>query len=83
MLRDVFDTIETGCCIVELLFDPEGLAVDHRYLYVNAAFEKHTGIANALGRRVQELVPHFEARWHAIYSEVLRTGVPDRVVEQT
>jgi PAS domain S-box-containing protein len=72
--RALFDSIDEGFCVIEVLFDDAGNAVDFYFLEVNPAFEKHTGISKPVGRRVSEVVPALEERWFQIYGQVARTG---------
>ena len=72
--RALFDSIDEGFCIVEVLFDASDHAVDYRFLEVNQVFEKQTGIANAVGRRMRELAPAHEEHWFQIYGQIALTG---------
>ncbi|HEX7631071.1 MAG TPA: ATP-binding protein, partial [Lacunisphaera sp.] len=47
-------------------------------LTVNPAFEKHSGLVGAQGRRIRELVPDFEQSWFQTFGRVARTGEPIR-----
>ena len=76
--RTLFDAIDAGFCIVEMRFDAEGGAVDYRFVEVNPAFERHTGLGDAAGRWVSELVPGLEQSWLDAYGEVALTGRPAR-----
>lgn len=76
--RTLFETIEVGFAIVEMKFDDGGNALDYRMVEVNPAFERHTGLANAEGRWVSELVPDLERHWHDSYGRVARTRMPVR-----
>ena len=42
--RALFDSIDEGFCVVEVLFDDADNPVDYRFLEVNRVFEKQTGI---------------------------------------
>src|SRR4051794_288707 len=53
--RSLFDSIDEGFCIIEVLFDNRGAAVDYRFLEVNPAFEAQTGLVEAVGRRIREM----------------------------
>jgi PAS domain S-box-containing protein len=70
----VVDAIDQGFCIIEVLFDEAGKPHDYRFLQVNAAFEKQTGIENAVGRRMREIAPNHETHWFEIYGRVAQTG---------
>ena len=74
--RGLFTSIDDGFCVVEVLYDDADRAVDYRFLEVNPAFEKHTGLTGAVGRTMRELVPDIEQRWIDIYDRVVRTGEP-------
>lgn len=72
--RNLFESIDEGFCILEMLFDATGRPNDWRYLEVNPAFERHNGMERATGRRVLEMVPNLESRWFEIYGKVATTG---------
>jgi PAS domain S-box-containing protein len=75
--RTLFESIDEGFCIVEVLFEGDR-PVDYRFLEVNPAFEQHTGLLDAVGRRMRDLVPEHEGHWFEIYGGVARTGEPVR-----
>jgi len=82
--RTLFNSIDEGFCIIELLFDENGKSIDYRFLEINPSFEKLTGIPaeEALrGMPISQLVPNFEERWYQLYGNVAVTGEPIRVVE--
>jgi PAS domain S-box-containing protein len=76
--RTLFNSMDEGFCLIEVLFDQTGKADNYRFLEVNPAFEKHTGLVNAVGKTVYELVPQHDALWFEIYGEIVLTGVPAR-----
>ncbi|MCJ2135341.1 PAS domain-containing protein [Methylobacterium sp. J-026] len=76
--RSLFAFIDAGFCLVEPIFAEGGRAVDYRFLEVNAAFERQTGLTEVVGRRMRELVPDHEQRWFDLYGQVARTGEPVR-----
>jgi len=76
--RSLFDSIDEGFCIIEVLFDETGKAFDYRFLEANAAFEKHTGLTDAIGKTVREFAPQMETHWFEIYGRIALTGVPER-----
>ncbi|MBA2276138.1 MAG: PAS domain S-box protein, partial [Chloroflexia bacterium] len=78
--RTLFESIDEGFCVIELLFDAGGAPVDYRFLEVNPAFERHTGLHEATGKSARELVPTLEAHWFEIYGRVATTGEPVRFV---
>jgi PAS domain S-box-containing protein len=72
--RTLFTSIDEGFCTIEVLFDEQGIAVDYRFLETNPAFERQTGLEDAVGRRVRELAPEHEGFWFEIYGRIARTG---------
>ncbi len=71
--RTLFEAIDAGFCIVEVIFDGER-PVDYRFIEANPAFERQTGLAGAAGRTARELVPDLEQVWFDRYGHVARTG---------
>jgi PAS domain S-box-containing protein len=76
--RSLFNSIDEGFCLIEVLFDETGEGYDYRFLEANPAFEKHTGLVDAIGKTVREVVPQHEPFWFRIYGKIARTGVPAR-----
>jgi diguanylate cyclase (GGDEF)-like protein/PAS domain S-box-containing protein len=76
--RALFNSIDEGFCLVEVLFDEAGKPCDYLFLAANPAFEKQTGITHAIGRRMREIAPHHEDYWFEIYGRVAQTGEPVR-----
>jgi PAS domain S-box-containing protein len=73
-LRTLFDSIDEGYCLCEIILDAAGAPIDYRFLEINAHFETMTGLKNALGRTAQELAPDLEKRWFALYGDVALNG---------
>ncbi len=76
--RTLFDSIDEGFGVCEILYDTQGKACDFRFLEVNPAFEHLTGLKNAAGKTMRELVPNIENHWVEVYERVARTGEPER-----
>ena len=76
--RTLFDSIDSGFCVIELLYDENGKANDYRYIEINPSFQKQSGLENAVGKTVGELVPDHEEFWFETYSQVWLTGEPIR-----
>lgn len=76
--RVLFENIDAGFCVCEVKFGEDGQAADHRLLAANPAFERHTGLSDAVGRWASEIVPGLEQHWHDAYGQVARTGKPLR-----
>ncbi len=69
----LFEAIDAGVCIIEMVFDGEH-AVDYRFVEVNPQFESQTGLVDAVGRTASELVPDLEPFWFDAYGKVALTG---------
>jgi PAS domain S-box-containing protein len=78
--QTLFESIDQGFCVLQVLFDEHDRPVDCRFQEVNPAFERQTGIVNANGRTARELVPDVEQKWFDVYGHVARTGTPTRFV---
>ena len=76
--RTVFDSIDEGFCLIEMIYDAQGKPIDYLFLETNRAFEAW-GIAGATGKTALELVPDVEKRWLETYGRVVETGEAVRV----
>lgn len=76
--RALFGSIDEGFCVIDVLFDGKGKPVDYRFLEVNPAFEKQSGLRDAVGKGMRELAPDHEESWFEIYGKVAVTGEPIR-----
>ncbi len=80
--RTLFNQMDEGFCIIELIFDAHETPVDWRYLEVNPAFIKLTGIPDAVGKCIREIAPNHEDYWFEIYGKVCLDGEPIRFVSE-
>ena len=76
--RSLFAFIDAGFCLVEMTFADGDRAVDYRFLEVNPAFERQTGLRDVIGRSMRDLVPGHEQHWFDLYGRVALTGEPIR-----
>jgi len=74
----LFNSIDEGFCIIEMIFDRDERPQDYRFIEVNAAFERQTGLDNPIGRTVRELIPDLEEYWYEIYGHIAKTGESKR-----
>lgn len=70
----LFDAVDEGFCIVEVIFDENEKPIDYRFLVINPSFEKQAGLTNATGKRMRELAPEHEKYWFEIYGKIAKTG---------
>jgi PAS domain S-box-containing protein len=80
--RTLFESIDDGVCVIEMMYDAGGKPCDYRFLEVNAAFVRHTGLEDAAGKTVRSLVPGHEEHWFATYGRVAATGEPERFIDE-
>lgn len=73
--RTIVETIETAFAIVEVKFDAQDLPVDYRFIEVNPAFERESGV-DLLGKWVTEYAPELEQFWFDTYGHVAKTREP-------
>ncbi|GAA6618122.1 ATP-binding protein [Scytonema sp. NUACC26] len=76
--RTLFESIDEGFCIVEMLFDENDTPIDYRFLEINPVFEQQTGLQQAVGKTARQLVPDLEDFWVETYGSVALTGEPVR-----
>jgi PAS domain S-box-containing protein len=83
--RLLFNTMELGFALHEMVYDPEGRPVDYRFLEVNPAFERMTGLdAKAVvGRTVLEVLPGVEKSWIETYGRIATEGGNARFEDYT
>ena len=80
--RQLFNSIDQGFCIIEVVFDTKCKPTDYRFLEVNSLFEQQTGLHNAVGKLIRSLVPTHEEHWFRIYGEVALSGKPMRFEDE-
>src|SRR5688572_14728322 len=70
--RALFEAMSEGFAIDEIILDETGRPCDLRYLEVNPAFERHTGLTKeqVTGRTARELFPDAEQSWFDVFGKV-------------
>lgn len=76
--RTLFDSMDEGFCTIEMVFDEARKPIDYRFLEVNGAFERQTGLKDVRGKLMRELVPTHEQHWFDVYGRIALTGEPLR-----
>lgn len=80
--RVLFESVDEGFCLLEMIYDAQGKPVDYRFLEANRAFEEQTGLLNAVGKTIREFAPGHEQHWFDLFSQVAETGRPTRFVNE-
>ncbi len=72
------DLMDEAYGLHEVIFDAQGVPADFRFVRLNPAFERLTGIraADVVGRTALELVPGLSADWIRKFGNVALTGQP-------
>ena len=81
----LFTEMLDGFAIHEIICDPNGTPVDYRFLAVNPAFERLTGLraATIVGKRILEVLPQTEPFWIATYGKVALLGEPAMFAQES
>ncbi|MDY0223009.1 MAG: PAS domain S-box protein [Desulfobacterium sp.] len=75
LFREMLD----GFALHEILCDDSGNPINYRFLEVNPAFERLTGLKakSLIGKTVLEVLPQTERYWIERYGKIALTGEPD------
>jgi PAS domain S-box-containing protein len=76
--RSLFDSIDEGFALVEMLEGEDGAIGDYRLLEVNRAFARQTGFADVEGRHALAQLPRLDPELIARFGAVASSGVPAR-----
>jgi PAS domain S-box-containing protein len=78
--RALFDTMTEGFALHEIVCDAAGKPCDYRFLDVNPAFEKLTGLRreDVVGNLMTRLLPTDDPTWIENYGRVALSGEPAR-----
>jgi PAS domain S-box-containing protein len=79
--RGLFEQMEQGFCIIEVIFDLENDPIDYRFVESNPMFQQQTGLVNVTGKTISELVPDIEISWSQVYGKVVLTGESTRFID--
>ncbi len=76
--RQLFEKMQEGYALADVVFDTDGNAIDVCFVEANPASEELTGQA-LVGRRMREIATGLAPEWFAAYGRVARTGAPERL----
>ena len=76
--RNLFNSMLNGFALHEMIYDDGGKPIDYRFIEVNPAFEKMTGLmgADIVGKTALEVLLGLEPIWIENYGKVVLTGEP-------
>lgn len=78
--QELFDKMMSGFCVVDIIYDEEGKAVDYITLEINRAFEKLTNSTReqVIGRKASDISKEIDKEWVSLFDRVATTGIPIR-----
>jgi PAS domain S-box-containing protein len=76
--QTLFHEMVEGFALHEIICDEKGMPIDYRFIAVNPAFERMTGLRadEITGKTVLEVLPGTEEYWIKTYGRVALTGEP-------
>lgn len=80
--RNLFNLMDEGFCILEMSFDGHEQAVDGRFLEVNPAFGKQTGMPQVAGGKLSEFSLESAPVYLKVFGQVALTGEPTRFIHE-
>lgn len=84
--RTLFNEMDEGYGIAEVLVNDAGEPYDYRVLEANPQMERLTGMSRELllsGQTMRQIAPEVEEKWYRLYGSVALTGQPLRFEEVT
>jgi PAS domain S-box-containing protein len=74
--RQLFNEMNVGCALCELICDGDKQPCDARFVEVNPTFERMTGFAKSflIGKSLREVFPRVESAWVERLGRVAMTG---------
>jgi diguanylate cyclase (GGDEF)-like protein/PAS domain S-box-containing protein len=75
--QNLFVHMSNGFALHQMVDDAQGRPIDYRFLEINPAFERLTGLSaeQVVGKTAREVMPALEQHWIEKYARVASTGV--------
>ncbi|HOT13925.1 MAG TPA: PAS domain S-box protein [Bacteroidales bacterium] len=79
----LFNEMNSGFGLHEMIYDENGNPADYRFIEVNLAYERLTGLKREaiIGKRLLEILPGIDKEWIMRYGQVVKTGIPETFVK--
>ena len=79
----IFEGISLGFALCELILDKHGNPKDYRFLRMNPAFEKQSGmkITSTVGKTVKDIYPDIEQSWIDRYGSTVINNKPIHFID--
>jgi PAS domain S-box-containing protein len=74
--RQLFESLQEGFALHEIILNEEGTPVDYKFLEINKSYEKMTGLLeeNVINKTIKEILPSIDNFWINEYGKVALTG---------
>lgn len=81
--RTLISSMDEAFGIVKVLLDDSGSPFEYRFEEVNQAMELQSGLVQAAGKTIREMVPDIEQFWIDTYGRVALSRQPERFIEHS
>jgi PAS domain S-box-containing protein len=79
----LFNSMDEGFCIIEVIFDDDGKPEGFRFLEANPAFTRQSGLQDVLAKPIKQTHPEHAQQWLDIFGSIILTGKPARFTNET
>ncbi|BAU11369.1 response regulator receiver sensor signal transduction histidine kinase [Leptolyngbya sp. NIES-3755] len=77
--RALFESIDEGFCVIDLIYNDADELLDWRYVETNQVFDQQTGLGFVIGQTALEVIPVVEPCWIELFDRVAKTGEAERI----
>jgi len=81
--RGLFDAIDQGLSIIEMIFDETNKPIDYRFLENNSVFSEQTGLPDIINKTAREAIPALDDFWFETFGKVALTGKSIRFTQKS
>ena len=74
----LFNSIDEGFCIIEMIFDELENPIDFQIIECNPSLKKLTGLSGVVGKKIRVISPEINEYWIEKFGQVALTGEPIR-----
>jgi PAS domain S-box-containing protein len=81
----LFNNIQEGVALHEMIWDEKGNPIDFIWLDANPTYEEITNLKKEeiVGKRGKEVIPNLEQKWLELYADVTKSGKSVSVVDHS
>lgn len=74
LYHTLFNTIDEGFCVLDLIFNDDGKVIDALYIDANPSYEKLTGLSYVAGKKFSEVFANINGYWFELLEQVVLSG---------